>query len=59
MKHSFVCSFTPPVRNLRHVLRGGTADGCSTEDSGWEKDTHETYDCVIWFKPFDNDQRNL
>ena len=35
MKHSFVRSFTPPpVRNLRHVLRGGTADGCSTEDSG-------------------------
>nr|DAM81971.1 MAG TPA: hypothetical protein [Caudoviricetes sp.] len=24
----------PPVRNLRHVLRGGTADGCGTEDSG-------------------------
>ena len=34
MKHSFVCSFTPPVRNLRHVLRGVAADGSSTEDSG-------------------------
>lgn len=36
MKHSFVCSFTPPpVRNLRRVLRGVAADGSSTEDSGW------------------------